>query len=84
MTRKPHRHATWGIRRRDWLKAAAVAPSAGALRPIFGSERALEAAAPEPAWLAFNPSTGPLMMFDTTCRVANDQDRQLPRLVEEA
>ena len=37
-----------------------------------------------PAWPPFNPSTGPLMVFDTTCRVASDPDRQLRRLVDEA
>jgi para-nitrobenzyl esterase len=36
-----------------------------------------------PSWPAFDPSTGALMVFDTTCRVANDPDRQLRRLVEE-
>jgi para-nitrobenzyl esterase len=33
-----------------------------------------------PAWPAFQPDTGPVMVFDNACRVANDPDREARRV----
>jgi para-nitrobenzyl esterase len=37
-----------------------------------------------PAWPVYNPEQGPVMIFDKTCEVKNDPDRELCKVVAEA
>jgi len=37
-----------------------------------------------PAWPAYNAQRGPVMIFDKTCEVKNDPDRELRKVVAEA
>jgi para-nitrobenzyl esterase len=37
-----------------------------------------------PPWPAYNPQQGPVMIFDKTCEVKNDPDRELRKVVAEA
>jgi para-nitrobenzyl esterase len=37
-----------------------------------------------PQWPAYNAQQGPVMVFDKTCEVKNDPDRELRKVVTEA